>query len=186
MMKILWQKRDLVQNQDIGTPENLPADLRGLDAASLADLSWCSVEAYAGIGFVPVEVFDMPALISEKLGLLEQEYKRIFDLGYPFVIEGQNEALEMRPEDLINWLVFKDSCDDFVAAGIGDQPLPLRMRCKSTNSYSVTANQGRQIIQGMRAYGAQLLAILWVKKDAINAATTPAELDAVSITDGWA
>lgn len=185
-MKILWQKRDLVQNQDIGTPENLPADLRGLDAASLADLSWSSVEAYAGIGFVPVEVFDVPALISAKLDLLGQEYKRIFDGGYPLVIEGQNEALEMRPEDLINWLVFKDSCDDFAAAGLGDQILPLRIRCKSTNSYSVTANQGRQIIQGMTAYGAQLLSILWAKKDAINAATTPAELDAVSVTDGWA
>lgn len=124
-MIILWQKRDLVQNQDLGEPSDLPADIQGLDNASLADLSWCAVEAYAGIGFVPVEVFDIPSMIADKLALLKQEFSRVVDRGYPFEIEGAE---------------------------------------------AVT----------------QLLSIMWAKKDAINAATTPAELDAVSVTDGWA
>jgi hypothetical protein len=186
MMTILWQKRDLVQNQDIGVPENLPADLEGLSAESLADLSWCAVEAYAGMGFVPVEVFDMPALIAVKLELLKQEYARVFEGGYPFQIEGHDEVLQMRQADLINWLVFKDSCDDMIAAGGGNMPAPLRIRCTSNNTYTVTAAKGREIILGMRAYGARLLSILWDKKDAIKAATNVTELGAVSVTDGWA
>jgi hypothetical protein len=185
-MKFLWQKRDLVQNVDVGEPLDLPADLRGLTPESLADLSWCSVQSYAGMGFFPVEVFDIPALKAEKLGQLKLEYARIFDGGYPFEIEGKAEVLQMRQADLINWLVFKDSCDDMIAAGAGDVPAPLRIRCSSNNAYIVTANRGRQIIQGMRAYGAGLLSILWAKKDAISAATSVAELEAVSITDGWA
>lgn len=185
-MKILWQKRDLVQNQNLGEPSDLPADLEGLDAASLADLSWCSVEAYAGAGFFPVEVFDIPALKAEKLTLLDQKYAQVFEGGYPFVIEGQAEVLDTRQADLINWLVLKDSCDDMVDAGHGDAPVPFRIRCASGRAYVVTANRGREIVQGMRAYGAGLLSILWAKKDAVSAATTKEQLDAVSIADGWA
>ncbi len=171
---------------DVGEPSDLPTDLQGLTPESLADLSWCSVEDYAGIGFVSVEVLDMPSMIADKLAMLKLEYARRFEGGYPFEIEGKAEVLQMRQADLINWLVFKDSCDDMIAAGAGDVPAPLRLRCSSNNAYIVTANRGREIIQGMRAYGAGLLSILWAKKDAISAATSVAELDAISVTDGWA
>ena len=185
-MQILWQKRDLVQNVDVGEPLDLPADLQGLTPESLADLSWCSVENYAGMGFFPVEVFDIPALKAKKASLLDQEYARRFGAGYPLVIEGQAEVLDTRQHDLINWLVFKDSCDDMVDAGFGDSPVPFRIRCASGNTYIVTANRGREIIHGMRAYGAGLMSVLWTKKNQVSAATTVAELDAVSITNGWA
>lgn len=185
-MKILWQKRDIVQNVDVGEPSDLPDDLQGLTPESLADLSWCSVEDYAGMGFFPVEVFDIPALKAEKTSLLEQEYARRFEGGYPLVIDGQAEVLDTRQHDLINWLVFKDSCDDMVDAGFGDSPVPFRIRCASGNTYIVTANRGREIIQGMRAYGAGLMSVLWTKKNQVSDATTVAELDAVSVTNGWA
>lgn len=180
-MAILWQKRNLVTNADIGTPNNLPFELEGLDEFALSNLSWCTIVEYSGMGFFPVEVFDMPALIEQKLRQLNQAYKIVYDFGFSFEIKGNNEVLQMRQHDLINWLVFKDSCDDMIAEGLGNVITPLCIRCTSNKAYAVTANEGRAVMLALRAYGASLLAQLWAKKDLIEAAKTPEELAAISI-----
>jgi hypothetical protein len=81
-MAILWQKRNLVTNENIGEPADLPFELQGLDEISLSNLSWCEVVEYSGMGFFPVEVIDMQALIAEKLANLKRNYEIVFNAGF--------------------------------------------------------------------------------------------------------
>lgn len=55
---LLYQKTTLA-GSPVGEPGPLPADLVGLDDASLANLDWVDpAQGYGGHGFIPVEVAD--------------------------------------------------------------------------------------------------------------------------------
>jgi len=69
-MPTLYQRRTLVPAADVGQPGALPAALRGLSDASLADLP-SALNAYAvtllgldNTGFVPVVVADVPGRVN--------------------------------------------------------------------------------------------------------------------------
>lgn len=52
---MLYQRKDNVAGTLIGQPAPLPAELVGLEDASLADLSWVDEAlGYSGQGFTPV------------------------------------------------------------------------------------------------------------------------------------
>ena len=54
---MLYQIHDIVTDTPIGEPAPLPAELVGLDNASLADLSWVDPAlGFSGQGFLPVYV----------------------------------------------------------------------------------------------------------------------------------
>lgn len=51
---MLYQRKHLADDSDVGEPGSLPAELVGLADASLADLSWTDAAlGYQGDGFVP-------------------------------------------------------------------------------------------------------------------------------------
>ena len=55
---ILYQKATL-EGAPVGMPGPLPAELVGLDNASLVDLDWVdAAQGYGGLGFLPVEFAD--------------------------------------------------------------------------------------------------------------------------------
>lgn len=113
-------------------------------------------------------------------------YNAVIAAGYPWVAPGgASETLQVRENDLSNWLGLKDSCNEAIAAGKGADPCPLPIRCTSNASYNLTFSETAAVMRDLRTWLSQALAVLWAKKDACRDATTQAELDAINPATGW-
>lgn len=184
-MTKFYQRYQIATDTLIGVPGPLPGELVGLDDATLLDLSWADpLLGYRGQGFhlvdVPIDQIQARALAAAKL-----QHDQRFLAGFPLTIQGQAETLQMRPEDLINWLVFKDSCQDAIDANQGNAQSMLPLRTTDNSEYVLTYNDGKKTMIAMRAYGAMLMRNHWLLKDAINRAKSQAEVDAVDVSAGW-
>lgn len=113
-------------------------------------------------------------------------YDALIAAGYPWAAPGgASETLQARENDLSNWLGLKDSCNEAIAAGLGDDPCPLPIRCTSNASYNLSFSETAAVMRDLRTWLSQALAVLWAKKDACRDATTQAELDAINPATGW-
>lgn len=183
-----YQRFQVSNQAKIGTPGPLPSELVGLDAQALADLSWTDPAlGYKGQGFVFV-----PETIGEraaaKLAGANLQYSVRFANGFPCIIKGEAETLQLRENDQLNWLIYKDSCDDAIAAGQGDQTAVLPLRTTANRLHALTANEGRALMLALRVFGAGLLMRHWLLKDAIAAAVEAndsAALEAIDPGAGW-
>jgi hypothetical protein len=129
--------------------------------------------------------WDAEAARTRLLGLHEAAHQRALDRGFPVLLEGQPETLQLRTEDdKINWLTFKDACHDMIDMGLGNYPNPLPLRTTSNNQYSVTANQGVALMQGLRTWAAAVMRRGWQIKDTIVQARTPEEFGAAEAAIG--
>jgi hypothetical protein len=180
-----YQRKDLATGSNIGGLAFLPPELQGLRLDLLADLSWLDPQlGYKGQGFFPVEQ-RLEDAKEVKAAQIELAFTTRFANGFPCVIGGNTETLQMRPADQVNWLIFKDACDDNIAAGDGSAQNPLPLRTASNNEYSLTNVQGRNLMVALRTYGAGLLRRHWLLKDANKNATTEQEVQAIDVSAGW-
>ena len=189
-MAQLYQKRDLIADRNVGEPGPLPTDLQGLSDDDLANLSWTDGSlGYTGFGFFPVTVYNFAADRAARRQAADVQFMVRFGQGFNVVIEGVAENLQMRPTDLVNWLTFKDACDDAIDAGFGDYEAEMPVRCTSNREYVLTNDQGRALMIALRSYGASLMKNKWRIFKAYDAATTKAQLDAVDVSwpsnTGW-
>lgn len=123
---------------------------------------------------------------SAKRAEIVAAYDAVIAAGYPWVAPGgASETLQVRENDLSNWLGLKDSCNEAIAAGKGADPCPLPIRCTSNASYNLTFSETAAVMRDLRTWLSQALAVLWAKKDACRDATTQAELDAINPATGW-
>lgn len=127
-----------------------------------------------------------PIHLARRIMEINAEYERRLALGFPVVLGGSDETLQVaRDVDWRNWLVFLGICDEAVLAGVGDQPAGMPIRTTLNHNYVVTYDEGAQIVRGLRTWGALAQANWWALKDAARAATTAEALNAVDITQGW-
>lgn len=130
----------------------------------------------------PVPLDDLKAA---KLADLLALYQAKYDLGFAYEFEGVTETLQMRPQDLVNWLAFKDTCNDGIAAGFGAAPCPQNIRVTSNAEYTVSFAEGAAVMTALKAYGGGLLARQWALKDQIRSAPSAEALADIDILAGW-
>lgn len=98
----------------------------------------------------------------------------------------EGHTLQVRNEtDKINWLTSATSYSAAVAAGAGSVQ-GATFRTMANETVILTYAQGLTVIvQDMAAWGAAIMARSWVLKDAIEAASNLAAVEAIDITSGW-
>lgn len=124
---------------------------------------------------------------AAKLTAIKNAGEAIMQIGFPFETpEHGLQHLQTRNDtDRTNWLTSQAAYQAQVGAGQG-AVVGAHFRTAENNTVSRTFLEGYQLILQMAAWGANLYGVSWAKQDAVRAATTDAELDAVSLTDGWA
>lgn len=111
--------------------------------------------------------------------------------GFPhvFVVEGVEypETLQVRREkgDLTNWLGLKDACNDASRDGISDQVCPQAIRCTSNRAYYLTYDEIVPILAELRTFVAGKMAVMWTKKDAVDAAASEGDLNLIDPYGGY-
>lgn len=89
------------------------------------------------------------------------------------------ERLQVRDaEDRTNWLTSQASYSAAVAAEMGDI-VDASFRTMANRTITVSYADGLQILLGMAAWGRDILAVAWAKKDALAAG------EAIDLDDGW-
>lgn len=126
-----------------------------------------------------------PSFRPRKLEEVNATYAAFLAGGFPVDFEGNAETLQCGDGDQTKWLIFLGACEEAIAAGFGDQPIPIPIRCTSNNSYVVTFSEAGQIVRDMRAWGFLAQANCWRLKDEVAAAETGEALNAVDLTEGW-
>lgn len=140
---------------------------------------------------LPVEIgitqqIPLSRLKADKRLALMAKYTEIVDPGMPYEFDGVNETLQVRSaDDKVNWLILREECKDQIAAGNGSAQCLLPIRTTVNNEYAVTNTEGKLITDMIRAWFFGKLAALWALKNAIDAATSKAEVDAVNLEVGW-
>lgn len=178
-----------------GEPGDLPLELIGLALESLADLSWVDPAlGFSGVGFVEME--PEPAVAEavltsaraerrlELIASYEARYAEgcFHDFGGP----GASRILSVqaaRDEDRINWLTLADMVRDGRDAGAGSALMPLPIRTTDDSMVRITFDQGKAMLDRIRAWGGAMLAELWRRKDLLAAAATAEEVQAVLLND---
>lgn len=132
------------------------------------------------------QVIPLSKLRERKLQALAAKYAAIIAPGVPVVFDGVPETLQVRHVgDLVNWLVFRETCKDEVAAGNGAELAVLPIRATSNTMYQVTNTRGVEITSEVRSWFFIRMAVEWLFKDQIEHASTKAALDAINLEVGW-
>lgn len=129
-----------------------------------------------------------PAFRQRRLEEAASAYQAFIDTGFPVTFSGNAETLQVGTDtDRSNWLIFKGALDDALAGGLVStfDTVPIPIRCTSNNLYTVTFAEAVQMIADMRTWGFAAQVNCWRLKDAIEAATTGEDLNAVDLTEGW-
>lgn len=150
---------------------------------------WSDEELQA-VGVVRAVEPDPPPTLEQvkaaRKRLAEAEYAARMVVGFPVPSLGPGETLQLRNDtDATRWLGFKDSCNDAIAAGLGDQLCPQAIRTTANNDHLVTFSAGAQLMRDLRAWAGAMLANLWSLKDAIEAAEDAEAVEAVDLAAGW-
>ncbi|MDB5651950.1 MAG: hypothetical protein JWL62_3470 [Hyphomicrobiales bacterium] len=109
-----------------------------------------------------------------------------FAAGY--TVDGTDmggQVLQVRDnEDRTNWLTSQAAYSAAVASGNGAS-LGAAFRTIGNETFNLSFAEGLQVLLGMAAWGAAIMARSWVLKDQIAAAQSVDALDAIDVTAGW-
>lgn len=160
--------------QCVADPENYPdwaVTAIGDDAVPVEGGVWDG-ERYA----VP-----LPVLKQRKKDAITRSAVAHLRQGYsPAAGPLAGETLQLRDEDdKSNWLTSQGTYTAMVAAGYGATP-NAHFRTASNRVVTMTYADGLNQLLGMAAWGAAVLGVSWSLKDAVDAATTPEEVEAVA------
>lgn len=127
------------------------------------------------------------AFQADKQRKIADKYAEVISVGMPHNF-GTTEAplwetLQCRNElDRTNWLGLKDMCRDAIALGAGDTLIPSALRCTSNRMYQITFSAAKQLMTDIMMWAAWHQAVSWELKDAVDAATSVAQVNAVDET----
>lgn len=126
------------------------------------------------------------AIRARKLAEITAYYEGYLSGGYPLTLYGEAETLQVaRETDRTNWLTLLGICDEAVAGGLGDEMIPVPLRCTSNNQYFMTFAQCGQIVRDLRAWGAAAQFNWWSLKDEARAVKERDNLNLIDITAGY-
>jgi hypothetical protein len=114
-----------------------------------------------------------------------ESYEAVLGRGFPVTLDGIAETLQLRnDDDKINWLTFKDACQDMIDLGLGVATNPMPLRCTSNGQHFVTADAGKAMTQGLRTWAGAVMRRGWAIKDMIDAADSRDDFDAAAAAIG--
>jgi len=97
----------------------------------------------------------------------------------------KGHTLQVRDQDdKTNWLTSQAAYSSAIAAGAGELP-GATFRTAANRTIGCTFEEGHATLLDMAAWGQTLMGCSWRLKDAVVAATTIDELDAIDIEEGW-
>jgi hypothetical protein len=123
---------------------------------------------------------------AAKSALADTTSDAIFAGGY-YVSAGTlaGQTLQVRDEtDKTNWLASAVAYSAAIANGMGTVAGAM-FRTSSNQNFTVTFNEGLQVLLSMQTWGGTIDAACWALKDRISAATDQASLDAIDVSAGW-
>jgi hypothetical protein len=115
----------------------------------------------------------------------ETTFQRLINDGYPCVLGGNAETLQMRDNDKTNWLTLKDACRDARDAGAFEMQSQLPLRTTSNANYALTYHEVWDLLIAARAWYAGMMGRNWLLTATIDAAVTQEELDTIPVETGW-
>jgi hypothetical protein len=124
--------------------------------------------------------------LGRALARVNARYAAYLDAGMPLA-DYPGETIQCRNElDRTNWLGLKDICEEAIAAGAGDAPIPEPgIRCTSNTFIRPTFAETLELMREVRGYALAAQANWWRLKDACRSAANRAELDAIDLEEGW-
>jgi len=137
----------------------------------------------------PVSPYDLEGAKAAKKLLIEDRLNVSLTGGFtvPATVSSGlgGKVLQTRNiEDRTNWLTSQATYSSMVAAGQGGA-MGAMFRTEDNATVSVTVSEGLAVLLAMAAWGAALMAASWELKDAVTAAETAEDLDAVDIESGY-
>lgn len=159
-------------------PEEIPTGVRVL-GTELVDIEGVPHRQYL------VEAFGFDDARHAKAAAIAAAYAEVIAGGFPHTFSETAETLQVRPNDLTNWLALKDSCNDAITAGQGADLCPLPIRVTSNVEYALTFAQAADLMRDLRTWVAAVLAVFWAKKDLVAAAEDLSDLAAIDPAAGW-
>lgn len=112
---------------------------------------------------------------------------QVFAAGFSYDFGGPHgvQTLQTRDiEDRTNWLISQAAYMQAVGAGMGALP-GANFRTLTNDTVTVTFLKGLEVLNAMSEWGAAAMARSWALKDAIAAASSVAELEALDVNAGW-
>lgn len=127
-----------------------------------------------------------PATRERKVLRINAVYERRQAIGYPVVLEGNAETLQVaRERDGINWLVVVREAERAIEAGLGDEPGLAFVQTTSNRRYPMTCNEVVAVVNAMTLWGLASWANWNRLKDKARAARFSADLEAIDPEEGW-
>lgn len=121
--------------------------------------------------------------VSARAGV-ETIYNSKLEVGFVADLPNGQATFQIRVKDQPNWLTAKALYQDAIAAGQGSAA-GARMRDVTDAIHLLTFDQANAVLADMASYGAALMGANWALKDAIKAAASVADLEAIDLTAGW-
>lgn len=120
---------------------------------------------------------------AAKIRLSDDLWEAKSSAGYPHDFGAPHgvKTLQTRESDQPYWLALAQVSAIAVLAGQGASPAGA-IRTEDNTNVAVTAQQALDAMLGMQAHLGAILAAHWAIKDAVNAATTAAEVAAVDLS----
>lgn len=180
----LWSAEELADigvaliTDDLVTP---PSNLR-ITGTELADVAGVPTRRYVT---APYDLADRKVHERRLLQAIYDAKRQ----RYPVTLGGNAEFLQLRDgtQDIRNWQVLQRRAEKQVALGNGDDLAALPIRVESNAQYQLSYAQIAALLEGMEDWGAGLMAVSWVKGDALQGAATHDALNEVmaNINTGW-
>lgn len=127
-----------------------------------------------------------PTFTPRKLEEITAAYEQFLEDGFPVVLEGNAETLQVaRDADRTNWLIVQSIALRQIAAGNGDEPGATFVQTTSNRRYAMTYAEQLAIIDALTAWGLAAWANWNALKTAARAAETNAALNAIDVTAGY-
>lgn len=129
------------------------------------------------------------AVTARKVLEIDRVYAAVLARGFAtedFDGQPEPETLQCRNEhDRTNWLVLMGLCEEAIAGGLGDQLIPVPIRCTSNRMYVVSFDDCLARLRVLRTQAAVAQANWWRLKDAARAVHDWRALEDLDLTEGW-
>lgn len=163
-----------------------PAEIAAVSVAAIIDDPLPTDARITGAELIDVDGAPHRRWLTEPFTAIELRRQvdaraaQAFAAGFaPAHADFAGERLQVRDaEDRTNWLTSQASYSAAVAAEMGDV-VDASFRTMANRTITVSYADGLQILLGMAAWGRDILAVAWAKKDALAAG------EAIDLDDGW-
>lgn len=123
---------------------------------------------------------------ARRLGEVNTRYAEFIAQGFPATLGGIPETLQCATNlDRTNWLTLLGICVEAIGGGLGNEQIPVAIRCTSNRSYAMTFTEAAALVRAIRSWAAAAQANWWRLKDAVRDCPGREELNLIDLEEGW-